>query len=103
VGPGAGCPSGQTCTSTDTSIGTCEPTGSGGAGGGAGSGGTSGSGGSGGTTGSGGSAVAPEGLALEGGGCSCTTPRNRHTPIAWALAALCAAALGAHRRHRRRR
>ncbi len=94
VGPGAGCPSGQVCSSTDTSIGTCEPTGSGGAGGGAGSGGL---------TGTGGAAAAPEGLALEGGGCSCSTPRNSNTPIAWALAALAAAALGFGRRRSRGR
>ncbi|MEZ4220126.1 MAG: DUF3344 domain-containing protein [Polyangiaceae bacterium] len=97
VGDGAGCPSGQQCTSTDASIGQCVPTGTGGA---AGSGGSAGSSGSG---GSGGSSLSPEGLTLEGGGCGCSAPRSSTTPLAWLLAAGVAIGGAAARRRRRNR
>ncbi len=103
VGVGAGCPSGQVCSSTDASIGQCNPTGSGGAAGAAGAAGTGAAAGAGGSglTGSGGSSAFLEGFTLEGGGCGCSTPRSTNTPIAWALAALAAGGIAFSRRRRR--
>lgn len=82
--PGSGCPEGFVCSSTDDSIGVCEPTGDPG---GPGSGGGSGAGGSGDTIGGG------------GGGCSCRVPGagwaddERSAALSILFAACAAAAL----------
>ena len=115
TGADSGCPAGQTCTSKDSSVGTCQPNGTGGAGGSGGAAGAGASGGSGGiaasggTAASGGSAAAggnnnnPPGIGdnLEGGGCGCHVPgKNNQSP--WWLAAGVGVAIAAHRRRRRR-
>ncbi len=107
---GNGCPVELVCTSTDATIGQCVDPGTGGGGSGAGgSGGSGGAGGSGGTAsstsggpaGSGGAAF-EDGLAVQGGGCSCVVVAHRQpTERLWALAAL--GALIALRRRTRRR
>ncbi|MBX3129886.1 MAG: DUF11 domain-containing protein [Polyangiaceae bacterium] len=108
VGDDAGCPEGEECTSTDATIGQCVPSGTGGAGGAGGTGGSAGAGGtsaSGGTGGTGGGAAAggsgafaPEGAALEGGGCGCSVPGR--SSRGGALLALLGAAVLLRRRRR---
>ncbi len=89
---GNGCPEGFVCTSADTTIGTCEPTGAGGAGGGAG----------GGSSGLGANPVNNDSQVGEGGGCGCTVPGETpdDAPLA-ALGALASAFVIASRRRRR--
>jgi clumping factor A len=114
VGEGSGCPDGEECTSTDATIGICEPTGEGGGGqGGAGGGGEGGSGatgpggggpgaGGGGPGTGGGDAGAGGGedtssYSIEGGGLFCAFGSGKSTGSG-ALLALAAALLFMRRR-----
>ena len=95
---GMGCPMGECCSSTDETIGMCEPCGgTGGMGGMGGSGGEGGAGGSGDTGG-----AAPDDLSsvFAQGGCNCSLPGQRRGDLSWLFAA---AGLGLAMARRRRR
>jgi fimbrial isopeptide formation D2 family protein/MYXO-CTERM domain-containing protein len=99
---GNGCPDGFTCTSKDTTIGTCEPNGAGGAGGGTDTGTGTGTGGA--KGGLGANPVSNDGQIGEGGGCGCSVPGESHDdgPLA-ALGAMVSALVVAARRRRDRK
>ncbi len=75
---GNGCPSGEVCSSTDSTIGSCE---AGGAGGGP---------------------AAEEEVVIQGGGCACSVPSGSAEGVmSWGLVAAGAAIAAARRRRRR--
>ncbi len=115
---GNGCPENATCTSTDDTIGTCEPlegTGGGGdggqgPGGSTGSGGTNGTGGAtetggrtsaGGSLGGSGEDVSRGDASSDDGGCACSTTQSQSTNGVALLVAACGAAVFMSRRRER--
>ncbi|EYF00447.1 isopeptide-forming domain-containing fimbrial protein [Chondromyces apiculatus] len=97
---GNGCEEGQTCSSTDNTIGECVIPGAGGAGGG--TGGTGGTGGAG-VGGAGGEAVSDD-ILVQGGGCSCSVAGGGESDgqETWALLAVGAALAAVGRRQQRK-